>query len=467
MIIVKPKQSFSKTVSKVSAALKALLLTSFFISGVIAQEMDTAYVPFIVNVNAKVKAEFKDGVDIVYEYEMDVEANKEDTLKIPLEKTTSVMLGTQNVLNNAPVIKSNHRGNVSLNLSGQIYRNAEISLYSVNGKRILRAKTDASQAAKNISRPNLAAGVYLLSVKSAAGQSFSSRLTHRGGSLNINIAFGGSESFSPVLPVAMAKTMLESDGWTITVSADGYYDFAYPFAPVKGINPVQSAALNPIPVLKSDSGKFNQDIDYGSFTDTRGGIRRIYRTVKIDNVIWMAENLNYAGEYGDVVGVCYRNSPDSCDKYGRLYSWPEAMSISSEYDNTLLDGDDADYQGICPDGWRLPGDSDWDNLAVFVSGDEDYNLPGSILKSQTGWESSTTGSSSNGTDKYGFSAIPGGTKSGSNFYYAGGNSYWWSATEFNASSALYWNLQHDYKQLNNNAGSGSKGVQMSVRCVQK
>lgn len=51
---------------------------------------------------------------------------------------------------------------------------AGISLYSLNGKRVLRTKADASKGAKNISSPNLVAGVYLLSVKGVNGHHGSS-----------------------------------------------------------------------------------------------------------------------------------------------------------------------------------------------------------------------------------------------------------------------------------------------------
>jgi uncharacterized protein (TIGR02145 family) len=450
--------------SRVSAGVFA---SAFCISGLFANEMDTAYVPFIVNTDATVKAVKNSVADlvplVVIQFQIDVEANIADTLKIPLEKTLSVTQRPQNGLNNAPLITSNRRGNVSLSLPGQIYKTAEISLYSVNGKRILRAKADASQAAKNISRPSLASGAYLLSVKSASGQSFSSRLTHRGGSLNINVAFGGNENFLTGSPAAIAKAASELDGYTITVSAEGYIDSTYQFSPVKGVNPLQNITLNPYPdpPLSSDSVKFNPDIDYGSFIDTRGGINRLYRTVKIGNLTWFAENLNYAGENGDI-GACY-----DCNKYGRLYSWASAMNIDLEYNELLWDESDENHQGVCPAGWRIPNNSDWTALIEYAGGE---STAGTKLKSKTGWANAGQGIIT-GTNDFGFSALPGGScNSGSSCRNPTSIGVWWSATEneynWNGRAENAWELYMGSNLSEANLyDMGIKMYSAYVRCV--
>jgi len=151
----------------------------------------------------------------------------------------------------------------------------------------------------------------------------------------------------------------------------------------------------------------------GSFTDPRD--KKTYKTVKIGEQVWMAENLNYNAKGSK----CYDNKPANCDKYGRLYDWETAMKA-------------------CPSGWHLPTKEEWDALYKVVDGE-------TALKSKSGWscgeccdiEGEDCEWLGNGTDDYGFSALPGGGE-GAVYSYDSGNSFcgvgslgnWWSASEY-------------------------------------
>ncbi|MCL2219176.1 MAG: hypothetical protein FWC23_04495 [Chitinispirillia bacterium] len=124
----------------------------------------------------------------------------------------------------------------------------------------------------------------------------------------------------------------------------------------------------------------------------------------------MAENLNCATSNS----WCYNNADSNCVKYGRLYTWDAAMTA-------------------CPSGWRLPDTADWNKLVTASGGS---SIAGSKLKSTSGWNDRTDGSSGNGTDEFGFSALPGGRRDADgSFYYAGYNGIWWSATEYGSGIA--------------------------------
>jgi len=137
----------------------------------------------------------------------------------------------------------------------------------------------------------------------------------------------------------------------------------------------------------------------GTFTDSRNG--RKYRTVKIGGKTWMAENVNYQPKSGN--SWCYENEDSNCKKYGRLYDWNTAKTV-------------------CPAGWHLPSREEWNELVTASGG----NVAGKALKSTYGWNGN-----GNGTDEFGFSALPGGSRrSGGNFNSAGyDGGHWWTATE--------------------------------------
>jgi len=167
-----------------------------------------------------------------------------------------------------------------------------------------------------------------------------------------------------------------------------------------------------------------------ALVDKRDG--KTYRTVKIGNQTWMAENLNNDGG-----GKCYDNDPSNCAKYGRLYTWDEAKAV-------------------CPAGWHLPSDAEWTALENAVGWNQ---TAGKKLKSKTAWADN-----GNGTDEHGFSALPGGSgNSSGNFDNVGYSGRWWSATEYSASYA--WNRRMIYLKEYVYRYSNFKTGLFSVRCL--
>lgn len=130
----------------------------------------------------------------------------------------------------------------------------------------------------------------------------------------------------------------------------------------------------------------------GTMKDPRDG--KTYKTVKIGNQVWMAENLNY-----DVEGsVCYDNKPANCKKYGRLY--------------TL-------YAASCPSGWHLPSKEEIKAFLEAVKKRTEHiviqkELSGKSLKmgeDETSYHLRSV-SWKGGFNTFGFSALPAGDYTG-------------------------------------------------------
>ncbi len=171
-----------------------------------------------------------------------------------------------------------------------------------------------------------------------------------------------------------------------------------------------------------------------------------------DGKTWMTENLNIATDNS----WCYDGKDENCGKYGRLYTWKAAMDGSSS--STL---NPSGVKGVCPTGWHLPSRQEWNVLMTAVGGS---STAGKKLKSQTGWND-YNGQSGNGTDDYGFSALPGGDRiSVGAFGRAGDFGVWWTATEHSESNAYRRNMDYNYDYVDEDSYDKSNGF--SVRCVQ-
>jgi uncharacterized protein (TIGR02145 family)/uncharacterized repeat protein (TIGR02543 family) len=497
-----------------AAAMVAVMLMA---TAALAQGTSTAYVPFVVNANATVRAQ--QGEDVV---SMEVVKNEEKVLILPRGTTSVWNAGGPRERLNTPLITAS-RGNIHLRLPPQSYQNAEFSLHSVNGKRVLRGKAAPTEAVIGVSRQNITAGVYLLSVKGVNGSAFTTRLTHSGGNLNIRVAFGAESVYQERR--FEKKTAAEDGDWEITVAATGYITHTYTLRPVVGINerqvinldvasPPQSQTYTltiavtgggsvnpPVGTRTYDAGTFvtvtatansgytfknwsgaststsatvnitingNKTLtanfqqndtppplpNITTFTDTRDG--KTYKMIVIGKQTWMGENLNYDVPNNET-DVCYNNSSDTCAKYGRLYNWNTAMNGVSSSSSSP-----SGVRGVCPVGWHLPSDAEW---TALVGGS---STAGRALKSQNDWDScgrAGSGKSYVCEDSYNFSALPGGYGlSDGSFSYAGYFGYWWSSTEKSGYDA--WRRTMGY--INENVGryDSAKANLISVRCVQ-
>ena len=196
--------------------------------------------------------------------------------------------------------------------------------------------------------------------------------------------------------------------------------------------------------------RFNPDINYGSLKDGRDG--KTYKTVKIGNQVWMAENLNYAG---GGIGHCYEDVPEYCEAGGRLYKWDVARKV-------------------CPEGWHLPSKAEFDTLLSFVKLEYEEELCSfaDMFRATSGWDYG-----GQGCDKTGFSAVPAGGKRikayrSPEYNLAGYTAYFLTSTEYSETSVYVMRVGADVASLSiddyyevEGPCYSTKESEYSVRCL--
>jgi len=215
------------------------------------------------------------------------------------------------------------------------------------------------------------------------------------------------------------------------VACGDYPEFTYPEFPpmpkeiwflfryIVDLSPIEIMGFNP----KKNNPPPPVTQEKGIFTDKRDG--KVYKTIKIGEQVWLAENLNYK-----VIGSkCYNDSTAYCDKYGRLYNWETAMKA-------------------CPKGWHLSSYDEWEDLTEAVGGGEDaerYLI-----------------------DTSGFSVLKGGsgynTFGGLKFSDVGVQGYWWIASKHDSKGSYRRFKFHKAKYISEGSGNGDKSL-FSVRCI--
>ena len=184
-----------------------------------------------------------------------------------------------------------------------------------------------------------------------------------------------------------------------------------------------------------------------------------YEVVAIGGQCWFAENLRTT-VYADGSGIpevtdnsdwsglntgarCdYNNDANNVATYGRMYNWYAATAAAN----------------LCPSGWHVPTHQEWEDLEAHLAANGHSGYEGTALKSTSGWNDN-----GNGTDDFGFGALPGGDRSFDGFFGGKGyECYWWSSSPIDG-NAWQWNLfsggQGIYQDESDNLS------RFSVRCL--
>ena len=198
----------------------------------------------------------------------------------------------------------------------------------------------------------------------------------------------------------------------------------------------------------------------------------IYPIVKLGQQCWMGKNLHVGTLKNSISTVdsqrnngilekyCWNNSALSCDTFGGLYQWAEAMNYSSGALNNgvWLNKPNGNIQGICPSGWHIPSYSEFDTLIQFLGGS---TTAGGALKGFDFWNSPNTGGSISNI----FNALSTGYRSATGpFLEKGASTYFWTSTEYSSGSAQMIMLTSGSASTATNAYAKLRGF--SVRCLQ-
>ena len=217
--------------------------------------------------------------------------------------------------------------------------------------------------------------------------------------------------------------------------------------------------------------EYFDNCEYGTLVDERDG--QSYKTVKIGDQWWMAENLNFAylqpTETRDSSSFCYDDDALNCEKYGRLYLWGAAMDSAAIYSD---DGIGCGYihdcnpaervQGVCPQGWHVPTRAEFMVLYESVGGHDDNVVAKKKLMAVDEWRDCGAGC----TDSYGFTVLPVGYFD-EKYEDLGSNALFWSSTPYDEGSSTD-NAYYMYVNFYMGFGTADKddvNSAKSVRCL--
>jgi uncharacterized protein (TIGR02145 family) len=194
-----------------------------------------------------------------------------------------------------------------------------------------------------------------------------------------------------------------------------------------------------------------------------------YQTVQVFSQCWIAGNMNAGARISSsqdqsdnevTEKYCMGDVEYYCSLFGGLYSWDEMMKYTN-----VTGG-----QGICPDGFHVPTDLEWQILEGAADSEKEIGGPGWKVNGWRGtdaggnmkqsgtelWEYPNTGA----TDAYGLTIVPAGYFVQGSFWGPGYKTYLWSSDYY---GKYYRNMDWNQAKIQRNTGGGEAAF--SVRCI--
>jgi uncharacterized protein (TIGR02145 family) len=330
---------------------------------------------------------------------------------------------------------------ITLEFFSEGNQKVSVELFDISGKKITGFSEFATYGLHGYSIDNISAGIYYVRV--------------------------GNGSQSQSVPIL-------SFGSSSGKSLIRYFDLNFRQPATKMVNDTR----NIVQMQYNDNDRLKFRAVAGSFITVKGCVPTAdttlafhfvpatdpdgnnYATITLGTQIWMAENLK-TSRYSDGTSIplltessawvnattgafCwYNNDPGTYGNFGALYNWYTV--------NPATNGN----KNVCPNGWHVPSSEEWTYLLDFVGG---LLQAGIRLKSSTGWIAN-----GNGTDDYGFTALPSGYRLGKTYSNIESRATWWSTQEYNAISSYARYTTSNHIGIGNIRYQKINGV--SVRCI--
>jgi uncharacterized protein (TIGR02145 family) len=250
----------------------------------------------------------------------------------------------------------------------------------------------------------------------------------------------GEGSFDSFLTDLLPETRYFVRAYAVT-EAEITYGNELDFVTAEGLGPIN----------------FNAVLTYGSVTDIEGNN---YKTIRIGNQTWMAENLRTT-KYNDGESITIVENPQGWSTQAApAYAWyANTPSLYKDICGALYNWHAVSTGKLCPEGWHVPSSTEYADLMTFLGGGTDTG--GKIKEAGTGhWEEPNAGA----TNESGWTGLPSGriNEMGSTMSY-GYVGYWWTSTEFNSARANNIMLHYDFVFIDKNNYDKRNG--MAVRCL--
>ncbi|MCL2328502.1 MAG: fibrobacter succinogenes major paralogous domain-containing protein [Bacteroidetes bacterium] len=204
----------------------------------------------------------------------------------------------------------------------------------------------------------------------------------------------------------------------------------------------------------------NKQLTYGKAYDVDSNE---YKTIAIGKQTWFAENLRTVKfNDGTAIANVTENAAWASNQEPAFAAFNNDVPVSAHgllYNYKAIEGGN-----LCPEGWRVPTDEDWNTLADTLGGSE---IAGTALKANNVWKEGET------TNASGFSALPSGFRErDGRFHVMGQNALWWSQTPridkrndlLDTHNGMYYSID---KNTNINHSHIARTVGLSVRCVKE